>query len=232
MILKALLEFFFPSVLSLGTLRLNGNGSMLSHRPFASCSFRITHYMYLSQRNPAEYSVWNGQSKILSFCAEYCSFCSKLDHTELQHGEAYLFNPRITVSLWEHTFPPRPHTTAGLRVSVTPGGLLPSTLQSVQTTHIHADRSTETKQLMLGTVIYFSTNINQYWVIGTQLLLQTDIRQSIKCEPTFLFFFKPGKGSAPKKNSAKRLLNGNGDALNTLFWWRKCCNYGSWEGHS
>ncbi len=36
----------------------------------------------------------------------------------------------------------------------------------------------------------------------------------------------------PRKNGAKRLLNGNGGALNTLFWWRKCCNYGSWEGHS
>ncbi len=36
----------------------------------------------------------------------------------------------------------------------------------------------------------------------------------------------------PRQNSAKRLLNGNGGALNTLFWWRKCCNYGSWEGHS
>ncbi len=41
----------------------------------------------------------------------------------------------------------------------------------------------------------------------------------------------PGLRSAPK-NGAKCLLNGNGDALNTLFWWRKCCNYGSWEGHS
>ncbi len=36
---------------------------------------------------------------------------------------------------------------------------------------------------------------------------------------------------SPETN-AKHLLNGNGDALNTLFWWRKCCNYGSWEGHS
>ncbi len=36
----------------------------------------------------------------------------------------------------------------------------------------------------------------------------------------------------PRKNGAKRLLNGNGGALNTLFWWRKCYNYGSWEGHS
>ncbi len=36
----------------------------------------------------------------------------------------------------------------------------------------------------------------------------------------------------PRKNGAKGLLNGNGDALNTLFWWRKCWNYGSWEGHS
>ncbi len=35
-----------------------------------------------------------------------------------------------------------------------------------------------------------------------------------------------------KKNGAKRLLNGNSGALNTLFWWRKCCKYGSWEGHS
>ncbi len=162
---------------------------MLSHRPFASCSFRITYYMYLSQRNQAEYNVWNGQSKILCFCAEYCSFCSKFDHTELQHGDAYLFNPRITVSLWEHTFPP--HATDGLRISVMPGGLLPSTLQSVQTTHIHADRSTETKQLMLGAVIYFSTNINPYWVIGSQLLLQTDSRQSIKYESTLFFLSKP-----------------------------------------
>ncbi len=37
---------------------------------------------------------------------------------------------------------------------------------------------------------------------------------------------------SPEKNGAKHLLNGNGDALNTLFWWHKCCNYGSWEGHS
>ncbi len=36
----------------------------------------------------------------------------------------------------------------------------------------------------------------------------------------------------PGQNGGKRLLNGNGGALNTLFWWRKCCNYGSWEGHS
>ncbi len=40
-----------------------------------------------------------------------------------------------------------------------------------------------------------------------------------------------GLRSAPK-NGAKYLLNGNGGALNTLFWWRKCCNYGNWEGHS
>ncbi len=25
----------------------------------------------------------------------------------------------------------------------------------------------------------------------------------------------------PRQNGAKRLLNGNGDVLNTLFWWRK-----------
>ncbi len=31
--------------------------------------------------------------------------------------------------------------------------------------------------------------------------------------------------------SAKRLLKGNCGALNTLFWWRKCWNYGCWEGH-
>ncbi len=36
----------------------------------------------------------------------------------------------------------------------------------------------------------------------------------------------------PRKNGANLLLNGNGGALNTLFWWRKCCSYGSWEGHS
>ncbi len=42
----------------------------------------------------------------------------------------------------------------------------------------------------------------------------------------------PEPGTSPEKNGAKRLLNRNGDALNTLFWWRKCCNYGSWEGHS
>ncbi len=41
----------------------------------------------------------------------------------------------------------------------------------------------------------------------------------------------------PGQNGGKRSLNGNGGAytllqVNTLFWWRKCCNYGSWEGHS
>ncbi len=36
----------------------------------------------------------------------------------------------------------------------------------------------------------------------------------------------------PWKNGAKRLLNGNSGALNTLLWRHKCCNYGSWEGHS
>ncbi len=36
----------------------------------------------------------------------------------------------------------------------------------------------------------------------------------------------------PRKNGANFLLNRNGGALNTLFWWRKCCSYGSWEGHS
>ncbi len=33
----------------------------------------------------------------------------------------------------------------------------------------------------------------------------------------------------PRQNGAKRLLNGNSGALNTLFWWRNC---GSWEGQS
>jgi len=27
-------------------------------------------------------------------------------------------------------------------------------------------------------------------------------------------------------------FNRNSDTLNTLFWWRKSCNYSSWEGHS
>ncbi len=35
----------------------------------------------------------------------------------------------------------------------------------------------------------------------------------------------------PWKNGAKHLLNGNSGAMKTLFWWLKCCNYGSWEGH-
>ncbi len=37
---------------------------------------------------------------------------------------------------------------------------------------------------------------------------------------------------SPDKMVQNVFLNGNGGALNTLFWWRKCCNYGSWEGHS
>ncbi len=36
----------------------------------------------------------------------------------------------------------------------------------------------------------------------------------------------------PRNNGAKHLLNRNGGVLNILFWWRKCWNYGSWEGHS
>ncbi len=36
----------------------------------------------------------------------------------------------------------------------------------------------------------------------------------------------------PRQNGAKPLFNRNGGAVNTLFWWRKCWNYGSWEGHS
>jgi len=36
----------------------------------------------------------------------------------------------------------------------------------------------------------------------------------------------------PRQNVAQCFLNRNDDALNTLFWWRKSCNYGSWEGHS
>ncbi len=29
----------------------------------------------------------------------------------------------------------------------------------------------------------------------------------------------------PRQNVAKRFYNGNGGVLNTLFWWRKSCNY-------
>ncbi len=36
----------------------------------------------------------------------------------------------------------------------------------------------------------------------------------------------------PRQYGAKPLLNRNGGVLNTLFWWHKCCNYGSWEGHA
>ncbi len=36
----------------------------------------------------------------------------------------------------------------------------------------------------------------------------------------------------PRQNGQKLLLNWKGGALNTLFWWCKSCNYGSWEGHS
>lgn len=47
---------------------------------------------------------------------------------------------KLTCLTWEQLFHyESTHSpTAGLRVSVTPRGLLPSTLQSVQTTHIHA----------------------------------------------------------------------------------------------
>jgi len=57
--------------------------------------------MHLSQRSLAEYIVWNGQRKFFSFCAENCSFCSKLDHTEMQH-RAHLFNLTITFTMWAH----------------------------------------------------------------------------------------------------------------------------------
>ncbi len=36
----------------------------------------------------------------------------------------------------------------------------------------------------------------------------------------------------PRQNVAKCFLNGNFGVLNTLFWLRKSCNYGNWEGHS
>ncbi len=87
-----------------------------------------------------------------------------------------------------------------------------------------------------------------HWILNRFLLVNSEmwIRMAIKlphdlgvCQKTVGnlagdFYGQhrhPGLRSA-LKNGAKHLLNGNGDALNTLFWWRKCCNYGSWEGHS
>ncbi len=62
------------------------------------------------------------------------------------------------------------------------------------------------------------------------ILIGSDNRDAAFSSKMFYFFYL-GQVQPPQ-NGAKRLLNRNGDALNILFWWCKCCNYGSWEDHS
>ncbi len=75
-----------------------------------------------------------------------------------------------------------------------------------------------------------------HWATGTHALKKhlstTEAGIYLLTELIITLSVVPQGCVQPRQNGAKRLLNGNGGALNTLFWWRKCCNYGSWRGHS